>query len=70
MAQGTKVKARALMMLVYGTAFSRPGKPWQKTKSSKGIRPRAAILEHVVITILEGYQRKRRCIIRLACLKC
>lgn len=30
-AHGTKVKTSAFMMLPYGTAFSRPGNPWQKT---------------------------------------
>lgn len=52
MEQGTRVYRRRVMMPKYGTAFSIPGKPWQKIKSSKGIRPRAAMLEQVVITML------------------
>lgn len=61
MAQGTKKSTRAIMMLAYGTALLRLWlNPRLRMESSKGIRPRAAMLEQVVITMLGGYQRERR----------
>lgn len=61
MAQGTKKSTRAIMMLVYGTASFRLWlNPWLRMESSKGMRPRAAMLEQVVITMLGGYQREKK----------
>lgn len=52
MAQGTRVRARVVMMPPYGTAASSWLVPRQKMYSSKGIIAKAATQEQVVMTML------------------
>lgn len=54
MVLASRVQRMVVTMPTYGTAFCSPGKPWQRMQSSKGIRPKAAKVEQVVMTMLEG----------------